>query len=119
MGTNRCSNLFDRGGVEGEEAWWVVVLYVLVAFSCCCRLLLLFTLHRFGLAFHSSRLSVHVSDTAGIREGTDDPIELEGIRRAWMAREEANVSIYLIDASNVGSNQTWSVEGREKSKKSL
>lgn len=33
-------------------------------------------------------LPVHVVDTAGLRE-TDDPVEAEGVRRAWQALEHA------------------------------
>lgn len=37
-------------------------------------------------------------DTAGIRQ-TDDPIELEGVRRALKAADNADVILYVVDAS--------------------
>jgi len=46
-----------------------------------------------------------VSDTAGLREGSEDPIELEGIRRAWEALQRADVKVYVGDASDDGSWQ--------------
>ena len=41
-------------------------------------------------------LPVTVVDTAGLRE-TQDPVEREGIRRAWRAFEQAEVVLYLLD----------------------
>lgn len=41
-------------------------------------------------------LPVHVIDTAGLRE-TDDPIEQEGIRRAWEEVERADLVMLVID----------------------
>ncbi|MEL7545789.1 MAG: tRNA uridine-5-carboxymethylaminomethyl(34) synthesis GTPase MnmE [Pseudomonadota bacterium] len=41
---------------------------------------------------------VWVSDTAGLRD-TSDPVEREGVRRARRAAEEADVRIWLYDAS--------------------
>ncbi|TXH05647.1 MAG: tRNA uridine-5-carboxymethylaminomethyl(34) synthesis GTPase MnmE [Nevskiaceae bacterium] len=35
-------------------------------------------------------------DTAGLRE-SDDPVEREGIRRAWQALAQAEIALYLID----------------------
>ncbi|PWU06617.1 MAG: tRNA uridine-5-carboxymethylaminomethyl(34) synthesis GTPase MnmE [Verrucomicrobia bacterium] len=43
-------------------------------------------------------IPVHFIDTAGIRE-TNDPIELEGVRRALLAAERAAVILHVIDAS--------------------
>jgi len=44
-------------------------------------------------------IAVKISDTAGIRE-SDDKIELEGIRRALKKASEADLKIFLIDATN-------------------
>lgn len=43
-------------------------------------------------------MPVHVIDTAGLRE-SDDPVEQEGIRRAWKEIEKADLVLLLIDAS--------------------
>jgi tRNA modification GTPase len=40
-----------------------------------------------------------IVDTAGIREGADDPVELEGIRRATAARDVAHVIAVVLDRS--------------------
>jgi tRNA modification GTPase len=45
---------------------------------------------------------VHLFDTAGLRL-TDDPVESEGIRRAWGAVEEADRILYLVDSSRADS----------------
>lgn len=42
---------------------------------------------------------VIVSDTAGLRERTDDPVEIEGIRRARQAASSADITIFVQDAS--------------------
>ncbi|OZB83679.1 MAG: tRNA uridine-5-carboxymethylaminomethyl(34) synthesis GTPase MnmE, partial [Halothiobacillus sp. 13-55-253] len=41
-------------------------------------------------------LPVHIIDTAGLRE-SDDPIEREGIRRAWREVEQADAVLFLQD----------------------
>ena len=41
---------------------------------------------------------VHIIDTAGLRD-SDDPVEQEGIRRAWQAIRQADQVLLLIDAS--------------------
>lgn len=41
-------------------------------------------------------LPLTVVDTAGLRE-SDDPVEREGIRRAWAALAQAEIALYLID----------------------
>lgn len=41
-------------------------------------------------------LPLHVIDTAGLRE-SDDPIEQEGVRRAWLEIEQADRIILLVD----------------------
>lgn len=47
-------------------------------------------------------LAVIVSDTAGLREKTDDPIEIEGMKRARQAASNADVVILVHDASQGG-----------------
>ncbi len=42
-------------------------------------------------------MPVHVIDTAGLRS-SDDPVEREGIRRAWAEIERADLVLLLIDA---------------------
>lgn len=44
-------------------------------------------------------VALKISDTAGIRE-TNDQIEKEGIRRALQKAAEANIKIFVIDATN-------------------
>ena len=43
-------------------------------------------------------MPLHVIDTAGLRE-SGDPIEREGIRRAWQAIEEADRVLFVVDSS--------------------
>jgi tRNA modification GTPase len=43
-------------------------------------------------------IPVRINDTAGLRE-SDNPVEREGVRRAWESIEQADIVIYLIDAS--------------------
>jgi tRNA modification GTPase len=52
---------------------------------------------------------VTLLDTAGIRD-SDDPVEREGVRRARARAAEADLVLWLIDASEVG----YSVEGVAK-----
>jgi tRNA modification GTPase len=59
---------------------------------------------------------VTVLDTAGVREASD-PVEQEGVRRAWRAAAEADLVLWLLDASGTdweeprrpshGLVQTW------------
>ncbi len=44
-------------------------------------------------------IPVHFIDTAGIRE-TTDPIESEGVRRALMAANKADLILHIVDASS-------------------
>ncbi|WP_410474481.1 tRNA uridine-5-carboxymethylaminomethyl(34) synthesis GTPase MnmE [Guyparkeria sp. TX1] len=44
-------------------------------------------------------LPLHVIDTAGLRQ-SDDPIEQEGIRRAWEEIERADLILHLIDGAH-------------------
>ena len=43
-------------------------------------------------------IPVRINDTAGLRDA-DNPIEREGIRRAWESIQQADVILYLVDAS--------------------
>jgi tRNA modification GTPase len=43
-------------------------------------------------------IPLRISDTAGLRD-TDNPVEQEGVRRAWNAIEQADVVLYLVDSS--------------------
>ncbi len=43
-------------------------------------------------------LAVRITDTAGLRV-SDDPVEQQGIERAWRSVSEADVVLYLIDIS--------------------
>ena len=43
-------------------------------------------------------IPLRVYDTAGLRD-TENPVEKEGVRRAWNAIEQADVVLYLVDSS--------------------
>jgi len=43
-------------------------------------------------------MPLHIVDTAGLRD-SDDEIELEGIRRAWLEIEQADQLLFLVDAN--------------------
>jgi tRNA modification GTPase len=43
-------------------------------------------------------IPVRINDTAGLRE-SENPVEREGVRRAWQSIEQADIVIYLVDAS--------------------
>jgi tRNA modification GTPase len=45
-------------------------------------------------------MPVHIIDTAGLRQ-SDDPIEQEGIRRAWKEIQEADHVLLLIDVEHL------------------
>lgn len=64
---------------------------------------------------HLNGLPVHVTDTAGLRE-SDDIIEQEGIRRAWLAVEEADHVFLLVDATQDTSLE-WKILYAELSKR--
>ena len=49
-------------------------------------------------------LPVLLSDTAGLREKTTDPIEIEGMRRAMLAASDADVLVLVHDAANGGAD---------------
>lgn len=47
-------------------------------------------------------MPLHIVDTAGLRD-SDDEIELEGIRRAWLEIEKADQVLFLVDANETDS----------------
>ena len=47
-------------------------------------------------------MPLHIVDTAGLRE-SDDEIELEGIRRAWLEIEKADQVLFIVDANETDS----------------
>lgn len=54
-------------------------------------------------------LPIHILDTAGLRH-SDDPVEQEGIRRARLAMDQADLILLLVDArlhSTLSDNSTW------------
>eukprot|EP00466_Bigelowiella_natans_P012573 jgi/Bigna1/68488/fgenesh1_pg.6_\ len=63
---------------------------------------------------------VNVSDTAGIRTDVTDPIEREGISRSLELAKEANLSVFVVDASSTITNiltKCANKEGGEKDDK--
>jgi tRNA modification GTPase len=46
-------------------------------------------------------LVIHLVDTAGLRS-TEDLLEAEGVRRSWSLVGEADLGLYLVDASDAG-----------------
>ncbi len=50
-------------------------------------------------AIQIAGVPLHIIDTAGLRE-TDDPVERQGIARAWAAVEKADVALLLVDAAH-------------------
>lgn len=50
-------------------------------------------------------MPVHIIDTAGLRE-SDDPIEQEGIRRAWREIQEADHVLLLLDVEHLEDLET-------------
>jgi tRNA modification GTPase len=53
---------------------------------------------REGERIHIDGLPIHVVDTAGLRD-TDDVIEVEGLRRARMEMSNADLVLYVVDAT--------------------
>ncbi|MCW8093428.1 tRNA uridine-5-carboxymethylaminomethyl(34) synthesis GTPase MnmE [Alteromonas sp. ASW11-130] len=47
---------------------------------------------------HIEGMPVHIIDTAGLRESTDE-VELIGIKRAWQAIEEADRVLFVVDST--------------------
>lgn len=56
---------------------------------------------------HLDGMPLHIIDTAGLRD-SDDPVEQEGIRRAWQEIEKADQILFVID-----SNQPYSLDPRD------
>ncbi len=48
------------------------------------------------IAININNIATHITDTAGLR-ASEDPIELEGIRRAWNATKDADLVLYIVD----------------------
>jgi tRNA modification GTPase len=58
---------------------------------------------------HIDGMPLHIIDTAGLRD-SDDPVEQEGIRRAWLEIERADRILFVIDASkpySLDPRQSW------------
>lgn len=56
-------------------------------------------------------LPIHILDTAGIRS-SEDPVEQEGIRRAWQAIKDADLILLINDFSklaNLNQNYIWNL----------
>ena len=54
-------------------------------------------------------MPLHIIDTAGLRH-SDDPVEQEGIRRAWLEIEKADRILFVIDSSreySLDPEQNW------------
>jgi tRNA modification GTPase len=49
---------------------------------------------------HLDGMPLHITDTAGLRE-SDDPVEQEGIRRAWAEIRDADRILLMVDATSV------------------
>lgn len=49
-------------------------------------------------SIHIDGMPLHIVDTAGLRE-SDDAVELEGIRRAWIEIEQADRILFVVDIS--------------------
>lgn len=56
---------------------------------------------------HLDGMPLHIIDTAGLRQ-SDDPVEQEGIRRAWLEIEKADRILFVIDSS-----RPYSLDPRE------
>jgi tRNA modification GTPase len=56
-------------------------------------------------------IPLHVTDTAGLRE-TSDEIEKEGIARTWRALENAHIALLLVDAAHDIGETEKSILGR-------
>ncbi|CAM9786491.1 unnamed protein product, partial [Ectocarpus fasciculatus] len=61
-------------------------------------------------------LPVTLSDTAGLREATDDEIEREGMRRARSAVDNAHLAIFVVDATNTAGATALLGKLREEAK---
>ncbi|MFA5493595.1 MAG: tRNA uridine-5-carboxymethylaminomethyl(34) synthesis GTPase MnmE [Porticoccaceae bacterium] len=52
-------------------------------------------------SIHIDGMPLHVVDTAGLRDSAD-PVEQEGIRRAWVEIEQADRILFVVDATRDG-----------------
>ncbi|MDR2220178.1 MAG: tRNA uridine-5-carboxymethylaminomethyl(34) synthesis GTPase MnmE [Methylobacillus sp.] len=69
------------------------------------------TLHS---AIQISGVPLHIIDTAGLRDTTDE-VEQEGIARTWRALESAHAALFLIDAAHgIGENEKTVTERLRK-----
>jgi tRNA modification GTPase len=59
-------------------------------------------------SIHIDGMPIHITDTAGLRD-SDDPVEQEGIRRAWLAIEQADLMILLIDDTQGRDDETLAI----------
>ena len=50
-------------------------------------------------SIHIQGMPLHIIDTAGLRE-TDDVIEREGVRRAWLQAQQADCIVWVLDISD-------------------
>jgi tRNA modification GTPase len=60
------------------------------------------TRDKIGQTIQIEGVPVHVIDTAGLRDGTDDEIERIGIARTWAEIEQADAVIFLHDLTRAG-----------------
>jgi len=60
-------------------------------------------------SIHIDGMPLHIVDTAGLRD-SDDPVEREGIRRAWIEIEQADRILFVVDVARDGPtrlDQLW------------
>ena len=60
-------------------------------------------------SIHVDGMPLHIVDTAGLRD-SDDPVEQEGIRRAWIEIEQADRILFVVDVtrdSDTRLEQLW------------
>ncbi|MDZ4761490.1 MAG: tRNA uridine-5-carboxymethylaminomethyl(34) synthesis GTPase MnmE [Alphaproteobacteria bacterium] len=50
-----------------------------------------------------------IADTAGLRQ-TDESVEVEGVRRARLRAEEADLRLWVLDGSAIGQRGGWDIE---------
>jgi len=62
-------------------------------------------------SIHIDGMPLHITDTAGLRD-SEDPVEQEGIRRAWQAIEQADILLLLIDDSQSSDDEAARIRDR-------
>lgn len=62
-------------------------------------------------SIHIDGMPLHITDTAGLRD-SEDPVEQEGIRRAWQAIEQADILLLLIDDSQSSDDEAALIRDR-------